>query len=283
LAILYSIGLVGSVHQALLDGPALTLIAIGVLMADLRKPWISAMVLGLAGLGKETSILAASLFGFPKIFDPKQVFLYALKLGIVVLPLALWMYYVARIGHSQVSNSLGSAQNFDWPLFGWWAGVQSLLKAIDAGQSQNYSVTTAIFLIALPVQVFAVLAMRQTSNHWWRVGAVFAVFSIFIGIATWEGLVGSAARLCMPVTVAFNILAPRTGKWFVVLILGNMLSLLGFQELIHARPPKSVRIQSLSHELPGSSYFYSNTLAFEVPGDKRPLSFMLMNPTLRTK
>jgi len=371
-AILYSIGLVASIQQALLDGPALTLIAMGVLLAELRRPWLSAMMLGFAGLGKETSILASSLFGFPKLSDPKQLLLLILKLGIVVLPLALWMSYISLIEHSTRSTLLGSRFNFDWPLLGWWAGVQTLINKIQDGQPLVLSVTTTIFLIALPAQVVALLLMRQVSNLWWRVGATFAVFSFFIGYATWEGVVGSAARICMPVTVAFNILAPRTKKWLGVLIVGNMLSVLGLHAVMSFGPPQHLLAAPIPHGLSaalgmewktgwysmesndqnywhwssgvseievwpkrlgvthavlrfrtravqpmeitvatqngplfrfGSGvehseeievlvplhagantlYFRSNTPAPDVPGDERPLSFMLMNPTLRTK
>lgn len=372
LAILYSVGLVESVQRALLDGPVLTLIAIGVLLAERKKPWLSAIVLSLAGLGKETSILAASLFGFPNLTQPKQAILLALKLVIVVLPLALWIYYLSFVEHSVETNSLGSPHNFDWPFFGWWEAVESLGAAIENGQPWISSVTTAAFLVALPVQVIAVLVLRQTSNLWWRVGSTFAVFSLIIGYATWEGVVGSAARVCLPVTMAFNLLAPRTTRWLLVLILGNLLSVLGFHAVIVKLPPQQfltepfVQAVSAGYHLewkegwyptesdnkthwrwssgvatldirladprfshavlrfkaraakpmevlvsnaegplltfvcgeyqsqeievvvplgPGLNTltFYPNTPALNVPGDVRPLSFMLINPALRSK
>lgn len=176
----------------------------------------------------------------------------------------------------------------------------------------------------------------------------------------------------MPVTVAFNLLAPRTRRWLVILILGNTLSLLGLHAVIVSGPPpellaqpfphgistgyrvdwksgwhqmewdqrnywhwssgvstldisptnsnlshavlrfktrsiKPMEVQistqdgplmkfqsnaSLSNEIEvvvplargaNSVYFHSNTLSSELSGDERPLSFMLMNPTLRTK
>jgi hypothetical protein len=372
LAILFSIGLVESVHRALLDGPALTLIAIGVLLAERNKPWLSAVVLGLAGLGKETSLLAASLFGIPKWSQPKQVVRFAFKLVIVGLPLAVWLYYLTFIKHSAETNSLGDHRNFQWPLVGWWTAVAALGETVRSGQPWLTSLTTAVFLVALPVQVVAVLVMRQTSNLWWRVGSTFAIFSLVIGYATWEGIVGSAARICLPVTVAFNLLAPRTTRWLAVLILGNLLSVLGIHEVIVHAPPQqfltqpfvhgistgyhvewkegwhrlesnnknywrwnsgvaTVEIQpafpGLSHAVlrfkargakpmevrvsnkdgtlltfvcgeyqsrefevvvplhpgPNTLHFHSNTPALEVPGDDRPLSFMLINPTLRYK
>ncbi len=246
-AILYSVGLVGSIQKALLDGPALTLIAIGVLLAERRRPWLSAITLGLAGLGKETSIFAASLFGFPKLTQPKEVLLLALKLILVILPLGVWVFYLSTIEHSARTSSFGNRSNFGWPLMGWWTAVQALHANIRAGQPIVYLLSTTIFLISLPVQVLGLLTLRRTSNLWWRVGAVFAGFSFFIGYATWEGVVGSAARLCMPVTIAINLLAPHTSRWLVVLIIGNMLSLLGLHAMIVHPPPQQFLTMPLRH------------------------------------
>ncbi len=239
--ILYSFGLINSIQFALLDGPAMTMIALAVLLAEWNKPWMSALVLGLAGIGKETSILASSLFGLPKNFEPRQILSLALKLSLVVLPLAGWLFYLSLLDTTPNARALGSNRNFSWPLIGWWTAIQGLHAKILAGQNLKLSLTTGAFLLALPVQAVALLAMRRPSSFWWRVGSVYAVFSFFIGYATWEGLVGSAARLCMPVTVAFNILAPRTFKWLIILAVGNLTTVLGIHAMIQNGPPPQYR------------------------------------------
>jgi hypothetical protein len=71
-------------------------------------------------------------------------------------------------------------------------------------------------------------------DSWWRVGASYAVLLIFLGNSVWESYPLAAARVLVPMTLAFNILVPRGRWWFVVLLLGN-LGVLGSAELL--RPP----------------------------------------------
>jgi len=241
-SILYSVGLVDSIQLALLDGPAMTMMAFAVLLADLAKPWFSAIVLGFAGLGKETSILALSIFGGPKSLEPKQLFYFGLKLTLGLLPLIGWLFYLSQIDTDANSDPFGNISNFGWPFVGWWTAVEALHTNIIAGQGLNRTLVTTGFLFAMPLQAVALIAIWKPANLWWRVGSAFAVLSFFLGYATWEGLVGTAARICLPMTVAFNILVPRTSKWMVILLVGNLTTVIGFFFLIkNAPPPHFVR------------------------------------------
>jgi len=245
-AILYSAGFVASITRSLLDGPATVLVAVGVYLVESRRPWLGAITLALATLGKETGLLATSVFGLPKLSDPRGIARWILRATVVVLPLACWIGYLSTRHPGVGSDSLGpSGSTFDWPMFGWWKAVRQLVDRVAAGQGARETAVTIAFLIALPTQAIALLAMRRPSSRWWRVGAVFAVFSFVVGIAAWEGPYGSVTRICLPVSVALNITAPRTKGWFVVLVVGNALSWIGFREVSSLRPPTVVAGEDL--------------------------------------
>ena len=60
--VMFSFGLCFSVRGSLVDGPSLLLIAVGMILAERGRSWWAAGVLGLAGLGKETNIIAGATF-----------------------------------------------------------------------------------------------------------------------------------------------------------------------------------------------------------------------------
>jgi hypothetical protein len=80
-----------------------------------------------------------------------------------------------------------------------------------------------------------VLLLRpRWTQPWWRVGAPFAVLLILLGPAVWDGFPGAAARVVVPMTLAFNVLVPRGLRWWPVLLLGNLSALSAVDQL---RPP----------------------------------------------
>lgn len=57
---------------------------------------------------------------------------------------------------------------------------------------------------------------------------------IFLGPAVWGGYPGAAARVVLPMTLAFNVLVPRGLRWWPILLLGNLSALSAVDQL---RPP----------------------------------------------
>jgi hypothetical protein len=53
-------------------------------------------------------------------------------------------------------------------------------------------------------------------------GASYAALLVVLGDAVWEGYPGAALRVLLPMTLAFNVLLPRGGKWRAWLVLGNL-------------------------------------------------------------
>lgn len=77
-------------------------------------------------------------------------------------------------------------------------------------------------LVALTVQFFFFILWPDRRNPWWRLGAAYAALMVFLGDAVWEGYPGAASRVLLPMALAFNILVPRRGAWWIVLVLGNL-------------------------------------------------------------
>jgi hypothetical protein len=62
----------------------------------------------------------------------------------------------------------------------------------------------------------------RPAERWWRVGAAFAGMMLFLSTPVWEGYPGASTRVLLPMTLAFNVLVPRTGRWLPILLAGNL-------------------------------------------------------------
>jgi len=219
LGVLFSFGLCFSVRGSLVDGPSLLLIAIGMALAERGRTWWAAGVLGLAGLGKETNILAGTALA-PDSGRNLRGWVRAILQGVlVVAPLAVWMVTLKLwLG----SGGDAGARNFDWPFAAYvnkWIETAAVFKTDDAGSIGLWS---ALMLIALTTQWLFFALRPRWSELWWRVGASYAVLLVVLGDAVWEGYPGAASRVLLPMTLAFNVLLPRGRKWWALLLLGNL-------------------------------------------------------------
>jgi hypothetical protein len=220
--VLFSFGLCFSVRGALVDGPSLLLIAAGVALAEMGRPWWSAALLGLSGLGKETNVLAGAAFAPTESSRP--AWLNALARGaIVVLPLVLWL--------ALLQVWLGGAldegyRNFAPPFVAYVGKWREILAGFRASSDPWAERGSVILIVALTTQ-FLFFALRpRWKETWWRVGAAYAVLMALIGEAVWEGYPGAASRVLLPMALAFNVLVPRGIRWWPVLLLGNLTFLL---------------------------------------------------------
>lgn len=220
--VLFSFGLCFSVRGALVDGPSLLLIAAGVALAEMGRSWWSAAVLGISGLGKETNILAGTVFAPAEPSRP--AWLAAIARGaLVVLPLAAWL--------ALLQSWLGSAldegyRNFAPPFVAYVGKWREILAGFRTSNDVWAERGSVILVVALTTQ-FLFFALRpRWRETWWRVGAIYAVLMAVIGEAVWEGYPGAASRVLLPMALAFNILVPRGARWWPVLLLGNLTFLL---------------------------------------------------------
>jgi hypothetical protein len=221
-ATLFSFGLIFSVRGALLDGPALLLVAIGIALIESERLWLGALVMGVAGLGKDTSILCGAAL---RPADPRNPRTWAPWIGrgvLLILPLAAWMLYIRlHIGHG---DDIGP-RNFAPPFAGLVNKLQDTVSSILAERHYPYPTITkfdALVLVGLLAQ-FSFFAFRvRWHDPWWRVGASFAALMLFLGDAVWEHYPSAAARVLLPMALAFNVSVPRRGLWPILLVAGNL-------------------------------------------------------------
>jgi hypothetical protein len=218
--VLFSVGLVGSVNGALTDGPSLLLIAAGAALAEAGRPWWSAALLGLSGLGKETNVLAGAALA-PKEGAEVRAWMKAVgRLALVALPLAIWLVTLKTwLGEAMDAG----ARNFAPPLVAYAGKWREVAHEFAVPNAAHGSV---LVMVALTVQ-FLFFALRPRWRElWWRIGAAYAGLMAVLGAAVWEGYPGAAARVLLPMTLAFNIAVPRGARWWAVLLLGNASVLL---------------------------------------------------------
>ncbi len=229
--VLFGAGMVVSASRSLTDGPALLLVAIGVRQIERGRTWPAAAVLALAGFTRETSVLAAVAFWPPReatVQARRRALLAALA---CVGPIVAWMAILAA-RHGRV----GGLSNFAPPFSALAAKARELAAAWRA-RGFDASVRDEILIAAaLAVQIAFVAARPRPEQPWWRIGAAFATLTAFFGWPVWEGFPSAAARAALPLTLAFNRLAPRTRGGLALLLAGN-LGLLALPDLLDSDVP----------------------------------------------
>ena len=146
-------------------------------------------------------------------------------------PLAVWVALLWSVfGEPSNAGQRNFAAPFEAYLGKWYETVQDL----RANGWEFMPKWTLVMLVSLTVQFLVILLRPQWSSLWWRIGASYAVLLIFLGEAVWEGYPGAAARVVVPLTLAFNVVVPRGRWWWPVLLLGNLSALSAVDQL---RPP----------------------------------------------
>lgn len=218
--VLFSCGLCLSVRNALIDGPSLLLIALGVWLLERGRPWLATAVMGLSGLGKETNMFGAAAL-VPNRSDGMRAWLLAgLRVLLIAAPLALWMVYLTvTVGPA---NGLG-LHNFDLPFIAYVNKWREVVAAWPTMSADNFGpLYSVLILSALTVQFLYLLLCPQWGKAWWRIGATFALLMVFLGDAVWEGFPGAGSRVLLPMQLAFNVLVPVGRGWRLLLLAGNL-------------------------------------------------------------
>jgi hypothetical protein len=223
--ILLSLGMCASVRNALLDGPSLLFISVGVLLIELNRPWLATAVLGLSGLGKETNLLGAASLLPTRDAGWKEWGWATVRGALTSVPLMLWVFYLYL--HFGPVSPVG-LRNFALPFTGYGHKWHETLASFPALSGRNlHPLANLSMLIAITVQFLYLVLRPQWRQAWWRVGVSFALLTIFLGDAVWEGEPGAASRVLLPMQFAFNVLVPSRRWWLPILLLGNLTLLTG--------------------------------------------------------
>ena len=238
-AVMFCYGLCFSLRGSLVDGPSLLLIACGVALMETGRPWWSAVVLGISGLGKETNILGGAALVHPESNTVRAWAKVALRGLIVVLPILCWLLVIRRwLGPS---DDLG-IRNFTVPLASYWQKWFDTITELIAEGPASFARSSLLMLVSLTTQFLFFALCRRRQDPWWRIAAVYSVMMIFLGEAVWEGYPGAASRVLLPMTLAFNVLVPRGRRWWLVLLLGN-LTVFASQDMLRAAGSESYEVK----------------------------------------
>ena len=194
-ALMASSGVLFSVSRALTDLPSLCL-CVWAIECQRTRPVFSGCLAAGSLLTKETALLSLFSFIRPKATSLQRT---AMRLAAIAMPLVLWLLFV-RIS---VGGNEAGFQNFTWPFLGWLDKIRTeWLLAIT-----NWPRIPLVEMIApgcIAVQSLYLLLHPQWESAWWRMGATFAVLSLFLALPVWESQNGYT-RVLLPLTFAFNM------------------------------------------------------------------------------
>jgi hypothetical protein len=213
-------GLLMSVQFALPDGAGLLLIAFAVIAVEDGRPLVAALVLGLAGLARETNLLAAGVLARVERRRVRSWLLVGGCLLLCALPLALWIDYLRSIYRSRV---LDSADNITLPFWGLWWKSKIVAREL-AHHPKLWSFGNAASLLAFVAQgVWVTWAwlVRRDRSPWTLVAVAFFALGLVGHPVVWNGNPGAFTRVCLPMTIGANVLLarwPEAPVWLIGLV-----------------------------------------------------------------
>ena len=219
-ACLFSHGMLWSVRLSLLDGPSLLLIAWAVAAVERGRPLLSAVIVGIAGLARETNLLAISAQPVPA--DRRTTMRLAIAFVVAAVPVLIWYDFLRSIYRASLLTDTH-------PLALPGTGLATVWSAVVPGVARNGLSSPdgyAFFLLAaLAVQAGYLVFRREYAMPWWRIGIAYALLMLFLHPELVHPRTGAISRVLLGMTVGFNVVlaterrASRFWPWFV---LGNL-------------------------------------------------------------
>jgi hypothetical protein len=213
---MFSMGVLDSVRQSLVDLPALLLLALAANACVPARAGLSTAYLALGNLAKETNLLGAiALLSGPRLRWRTTL----VSLSLAALPLMVWSLYVHyRFGDPTTGSGLG---NLDWPLFGLLTQMKHALRELHYGNWDSRYTFSLVAIIGLFTQGAIIWRSPQWGSPWWRIGAAYSVLLLFLSFWVWSGY-WAACRAVLPLTVAFNLLLPAKDHFWPWWVTGNL-------------------------------------------------------------
>jgi hypothetical protein len=213
-ACLFSHGLLWSARFALLDGPSLVLTAVAVRLSEDGRPWLSAAVAGVNGLGRETNVIGGLAQPVPRA--RRDWLRLAGAAVLVVLPLLVWEDYLWSIYRSNIF--LGTNTQAGLPGVEFAAGIAAAVR--------SSALLDVCVLVPLLVQaVYIAVHVRRAGEPWWRVAAGYVLLLLVLDRVLVAPSTGAITRVLLPLTVGFNVLLMREargGRFWPWLVAGNL-------------------------------------------------------------
>jgi hypothetical protein len=217
-ACVFSLGVLDSVRQSLVDLPALALVLIAVRATRAGAPRTAAAWSGLATLAKETSALATLALLVTPTRRPSGWMLFALSL----VPFLAWLAYVAW----RLPGGGSGLGNFTWPFWGLAAQAVTSGRELAAGNLDSRHTFALLGIVGLLLQAGVVVRIGRSEDPWWRIGVAHAALLVVLGPWVWNGY-WAACRALLPLSLAFNLLLPAGKRFWPLWIVGNLTLLHG--------------------------------------------------------
>lgn len=220
-ACLFSHGVLWSVRFALLDAPSLLLIACAVRVVEAGRPLASAAIVGIAGLARETNVLAVAAQPFPR--DRRGWIRLVAAGALAAAPLLLWEDYLRSIYRSTITEGAEPEMVLPGSLLAsrWMQTLAGLRReGILSGAWLPFGVVTSMI-----AQAVYVLVRRAYREPWWRVAVPYVALLLVLDRTLVDPHTGAITRVLLPLTIGFNILLARELRavafwsWFVA---GNL-------------------------------------------------------------
>jgi hypothetical protein len=225
-ACLFSHGLLWSVRFSLLDGPSLLLVACAIAAAERGWSLGSAALTGVAGLGRETNLLAAVAQRLPS--DRRGWMRLAIAAMLIALPVLIWQDYLRSIYRSTM---LAGTDGLVSPFSGIWPVWHVAYRAASRHGLFSFQGMPFLLVFGLAVQAIYLIVRHEYTSPWWRVAAAYAVLMVLVDPVLADPNTGAITRVLLPMTVGFNVLlareapAARFWPWFIC---GNLDLLLAY-------------------------------------------------------
>jgi hypothetical protein len=215
-ACLLAFGLLWSVRFALLDGPSLLLLTCAIVAAERGRPLVSAAIVGLSGLARETNLLGAAILPLPS--DRASAVRLLLAACVIILPLAIWLDYLWSIYRT---TTFAATDQFTMPFVSYVGAGRRAVRLLDNPESRGYGLVVLLSIVALSVQSVYLAIARDRQSPWWRLAVPYALLMLVVDRSLWEP--GGINRFLLPLTVGFNVqLSRSSGPFWTWLAAGNL-------------------------------------------------------------
>jgi hypothetical protein len=215
-ACLFAFGLLWSVRFALLDGPSLVLLLSAIVAAERGRTLLSAAIVGLAGLARETNLLGGAVLPIPS--GRAGWLRLVVAAALIVLPLAIWLDYLWSIYRT---TTFAATDQFTMPLVSGMAAGRRAVRFLANPDTRGYGSVVLLSIAALTVQAAYLAVARNPRSPWWRLAVLYALLMLIVDRTLWEP--GGINRFLLPLTVSFNVLLSKSGgafwPWFAA---GNL-------------------------------------------------------------
>lgn len=220
IACMFSMGVLESARQSLVDLPALLFLAVAIRACTRSRSFSqSALWLALGNLTKETTLIGTLAVNCTELGDRRKWRQFIFRMTIAALPLVLWWLYV---DHRFNGTSSGEGwANLTWPFVDMIAEGRLCLRELVRGNFDGRYSFGLLAITGLLVQSVTLWCHRDFKSPWWRVGAAYVLLLPFLGVWVWSGY-WAACRAVLPLTVAFNLLLPADRRFWPLWVAGNL-------------------------------------------------------------